>query len=393
MNDLKYYDGEKKKGIVYDFNLIRKEFKKLKTPKDVYNPLTIPLDSAKYFLLLSERGIGKTTQLLLLGLCMHKLYGTTITYIRQKELMLMPKYSGTLFDVIKKFGYIEILTDGEYNTLYYKSRRWYYAKTNENGEIAEICPDFICYMASLDQTEEMKSGLNLPIGDFILFDEFIGSYYYPDEFVKFEDLISTIIRKRYSPIIFLSANTIDPYSPYFREFEIEDDIHKMELGDNILVTTDRGTKIYVELIKDVKSKSKVKSFFNSLFFGFKNPKLTAITGDGNWALDSYPHPPKDFDRVHYGIFIEFHGKLCALDICENENVGYFVLCHRATRTYEDSVIFVDRQELTRCEVYDIKEFDIGKTIIDFYTRRKFYYTDNTLGNLVTNFFMSKNIRL
>ena len=41
---IEYHENDKKKGIKYDFSLIRKEFKKLKITKDVYNPLTIPLE-------------------------------------------------------------------------------------------------------------------------------------------------------------------------------------------------------------------------------------------------------------------------------------------------------------------------------------------------------------
>ena len=65
---IEYHENDKKKGIKYDFSLIRKEFKKLKIPKDVYNPLTIPLEWSKFNVLLSPRSKGKTTNILLLGL-------------------------------------------------------------------------------------------------------------------------------------------------------------------------------------------------------------------------------------------------------------------------------------------------------------------------------------
>ena len=73
-----YINNDKKLGLKYDFNLVKKEFKKLKIPKDVYNPSKLPLDAAKWYISMSPRGVGKTTNILLLGMVMNKLYGTEI---------------------------------------------------------------------------------------------------------------------------------------------------------------------------------------------------------------------------------------------------------------------------------------------------------------------------
>ena len=40
----------------------------------------------------------------------------------------------------------------------------------------------------------------------LIFDEFIEKYYYPSQFLDLCQLLSTIIRKRQSPLFFLSAN-------------------------------------------------------------------------------------------------------------------------------------------------------------------------------------------
>ena len=64
-----YIDGDRLNGLDYDFTAIKKEFKKLKIPADVYNPTHLPLQDCKWFITMSERARGKTTNLLLLGLC------------------------------------------------------------------------------------------------------------------------------------------------------------------------------------------------------------------------------------------------------------------------------------------------------------------------------------
>ena len=79
---MKYIDDNKELGILYDWKKIYRLYKKLGCPDNVYNPTTLPINQAKYFMLLSERKTGKTTNLLLLGMCANQEYGTVIHYIR-----------------------------------------------------------------------------------------------------------------------------------------------------------------------------------------------------------------------------------------------------------------------------------------------------------------------
>ena len=121
---VEYINNDKKLGIKYDYKLIRKEFKKLKIPKDVYDPSKLPLETAKWYISMSPRGVGKTTNLLLLGMEFNKNYGTEIQYIRFHESMIQNKNIKDLFEVIVQHGYIEKLTGGKYNNVIYKARRW-----------------------------------------------------------------------------------------------------------------------------------------------------------------------------------------------------------------------------------------------------------------------------
>ena len=115
-----YIDGKETNGLKYDFTLIRKEVKKLKIPQEFYNPIKCPFEKCKWFVNLSDRSTGKTTNWILLGMIMNKLYGTTIQYIRQTNDMITPRNSKNLFDTILSCGYVEKITEGEYNTIVYK---------------------------------------------------------------------------------------------------------------------------------------------------------------------------------------------------------------------------------------------------------------------------------
>ena len=74
-----------------NFNKINALYKKLKCPEDVFDPTKLPFDRDKYFFLCSERSVGKTTNVLLWGMCAREVHGTQIQYIRQLDQMLEPK--------------------------------------------------------------------------------------------------------------------------------------------------------------------------------------------------------------------------------------------------------------------------------------------------------------
>jgi hypothetical protein len=75
----------------WDWKLIRKEWNRLKMPKDVaYDIFHIPWQRTAYTMLISKRGVGKTTSVMLLGLILFKLYGVQIQYIRQTDDMTTP---------------------------------------------------------------------------------------------------------------------------------------------------------------------------------------------------------------------------------------------------------------------------------------------------------------
>lgn len=391
---INYISNKPELGLQYDWALIRKEYKRLGCPPDFYDPSTAPLASAKYFINLSDRSTGKTTNWLLIGLIMYWQYGTQIQYVRQSNENITPKYSRSLFNVILQNGYIDKITDGVYNSITYKSRRWYLCKIDDTGAIVDQDDTMCCFMCSIDKAIDLKSSYNAPYGDFIIFDEFIGDYYYPNEFVKFCDLVKTIIRERHSPIIIMLANTIDKHSQYFNELEIYDDVQIMQQGDHKTITTNRGTVIYVEIIGATKRKKAKRSVLNKLFFGFHAPELASITGD-DWAVSNYQHIPEplvdaDDDRDDYwyimrNIYIYHNSKYLRLDIVEHKKLGICVYVHWATKIYPDSIILTCEERYDPRYMYRLGPPKLAKLLERLYRSNRFYYATNDVGSFFTNY--------
>lgn len=372
-----------------DWQKIRKEYKKLKCPKDVWNPLTLPLGECGYYIVLSDRSRGKTTNALLLGMIMNKIDGSKIEYVRQRREQIMPKFILSLFSTITQYGYVEKITNGEYNTIRNKSRRGYYAHVNENGEMDKISTEPFIHFAGIDECMDLKSTYNSPDSNIIIFDEFISKIYYRDECVDFLDMVSTYFRMRTNGIIMMLANTIDKNSPYFDELSLRDTIDKIHMGENEIVTTSMGTRMYLEILGSVANNQKQR--VNKWFFGFKNPKLASITGAESWALPEFQHIPKNSktEIIRRGIFIFHAGKYVALDVVLNNKIGYCIYVHPATIIHEDSIIYTSGNIPDTRYKYrfgDMTYDKLSKLIWGkMYNRNLFFFSDNSTGALVESY--------
>lgn len=377
--------------INYDWHKIRREFKKLGVPEGLYNPADAPIERNKYFVICTERASGKTTNVMLLGLVCHKLYGTPIQYIRQTDDMLAPKNMRNLMHVIISEGYVEKLTNGRYNTLVYKARRWYYAKVDEE-ETKEVAQEACIVCLSLQADEIYKSSYNTN-GDFIIFDEFCARRHLPDEFILFCDLLSTIIRSRSNPVIWMLGNTIDRYEYYFDELEIAEHMRYLNIGDTMEVRTSKGTPIYINIFAT--GQKEKKSLINKLFFGFKNSKLNAITGE-DWLIVPYQHidsydEREVLDRSHFLIYEE---EILQLEVCMSERYGIHIIVHRSTNSDpEGGTIYTCDQINDVRYRYRFGHSKVDRMIWTLYDRNKFYYATNACASIMNKYInRAKNIK-
>lgn len=377
----------------WDWKEIRKEWKKLKMPKDVvYDPFHIPLqvknnpNKCGYYMLMSKRGVGKSTTFVLLGLILYKLYGIKIQYIRQTADMLKPKFAQELMSTILSCGYISKLTNGRWNYAYYYANKWCFANIDDNGKITEKTNNHFMYTLSIDQSYTYKSNYNVPecARGLNIFDEFIGKSYKPNEFVYYLDILSTIIRKTSGVLNIMLSNAVDEYSEYFEEFEVEEQVKKIKRGECAIVTSSGGTKIYVEKINH---HDKNAARLNKEYFGFKNPRLYAITGEGDWNVAvckhfDYEDTPELIDRKHY---IKMGLNLVRLELYRSEKYGLHVRVQKATRYYDDSIIYT-------MDMIEDKRFRKGRGCMrsdallwDLLARDKWHFATNSQKNFIDKY--------
>lgn len=387
--DAKYIDGDIQRGVLYDWKIISKEFKKLNIPKDVYNPLHIPFDKANINVILSERSTGKTTNLLLLGMLINRMYShrPRISYMVDTSAHAQPKKISRIFDTIISCGYVQKLTEGAYNSIYVYGGKCRFCNVDESGKMTEKEEKHFMDILVVADHENYKSVFTSN-SDFIIFDEFIKEWYPKDEFIELMDLISTIKRDRISTKLFLLSNLIQRNNPYFDELEVRTEINRMEIGDKKIVTTDRGTPIFLEIVgSEIKAQTPLRILSNKLYYGFKNPALTAITG-GGWAVNSYPHIPRDCGRitkVDNTIRVKMGEEILQIEVVVSDKIGFMGLVHKSSNVYPDSVIYTDKPPQAVNEIYGFGYTNYDKFVWGLYTKNRFYYATNQDGNTLNSF--------
>ena len=386
---IKFYDNKESHGIIIDWNEVRKLYKKLNTPKEFYNPCTLPLETCPYSDIMSERSIGKTTNLLLFGMCANKLYGTIIQYIRQSDDMTAPSVAKELFETILSYEngrYVRQLTDERYNSIYVRWRRAYYCLRDDDGKVIDQSEEPFLVMLSIDRNLTYKSSYNAPKGDFILYDEFIGKPPSELEFVNFMDLLKTIIRQRKTPRVILSANLVNQNHIYFREQEISKEVRKMKAGDSEIFTTERGTRIYVEIFGS--KPTQIKLDINKMFFGFKNPRMASITGSEElWAFDCYPHIVVDENDKYITrqLRLKIEDLMLQADIVETLERGIIANVHPCTTSYSDSIILTNGEIWAKNEFYGVGKGVLCELFWRLYRANKVYFDSNETGALLAEY--------
>lgn len=387
--EIKYLNGNVQDGIKVDWQKVFSYYKALKMPKGIYNPAKeLDPNSAEWFILISSRSTGKTTNLLIISIILFLMYGITTPYIRQRPDMTARQNIEKLFEVIRACGYIKDLTDGQYNNVYYFGHKMYLCHIDEKGERDGRSEAFM-YALDLTQNEVYKSSLNMPTGDFCIFDEFISSTYANNEFIILCDLLKTILRDRLTGKIFLLANTTNYYNEYLRELYIQDEVLKVAEDEPFIKLTKKKTRIFVHLISN---RNKQRAKVNTLYFGFDNPKLASITG-GSWAVDSYPHFFRDDERelVAKDFYITYAGKILQLDLYISPKLGKHVFVHDAIKINEKARRIYTIGEIDdRRQAYKFGDTKIDKILWRLYNANKWYYYNNDIGFTVDTYVNKAN---
>lgn len=382
VENITYVDNDPNHGIDFSWAAICKEYKKLVKTKDIYDPTKIPFEHIRYAILMSIRKSGKTNTLVTMALISSWMYGTMMAYVRQTEEMIEYRNIKSFFEVQHRNNYVSIMTGGEYTGIEIKGDYAAFVHYDEKMKVDKRSAPVMVFL-SISKQEEYKSSLNLPNCNLVIFDEFVSKRYSYNESVEFMQLLSTIIRDKKNVLIAMLANSISLYNQYFYELTIAKDVRNLQLGNSAIIKTRKGTSLYIELIDSLTPE---REQLNTLYFGFDNPKLKAITG-GDWAVADYPHILKQDRKVlTKGIYLKYTDQFLQMELVTSEELGLHILVHRCNNISSEALTIYTISDITTSrQQFAFGSGKLSKIIWSLYDAHKFYYADNELGDMMEQY--------
>lgn len=359
-----------------------------KSEPQYYTIAAIREKKCQYNMIIGERSNGKTYSVLQEMLENWWDKGEQGAYIRRWKEDYKGKRSTQLFagHCSADNQFISNLTGGEWDSVKYVSGKWFLAKNDGDLDRMITQNEPFCFAFALSDMEHDKSTA-YPMVTTIVFDEFLTrSYYLPDEFVIFMNVLSTIIRHRNNVTIYMLGNTVNKYAPYFKEMGLKH-VQEMEKGKiDIYTYGTSDLKVAVEYCKSPNKDGKK----SDVYFAFDNPSLSMITG-GAWEIDVYPHNPRKFrsNDIIFTFFISFNECLLQGEIVKLEDCHYMYF-HEKTTPIQD-----EDKDIIFSELYDprpnhFRNIRKGTSKLEsrlswYFINDKVFYQDNEIGEIVRNY--------
>ncbi len=363
--------------------------KKEKTLNDYYSADKILAEGSTYNVIIGQRSNGKTFDCVSRALEEFIKEDNPSVYIRRYDESITPANIFKLCGVHIKD--LEIMSDGEYNNFDYKKKTFYCTHVDQStGKVDKRSEPFL-YCVGLNSWEH-KKGQDRGFVKYVIFDEFLTrDTYLNDEYAKFMNLLSSVIRDRLGTIIFMLGNTVNKFCPYFQKFNID----MKDIKQGYIYNFKYGeTTLSLEYCREYGNTSKV----NKAYFDFPEKSLDMIK-KGYWEIDSYPHlysHKRDYSRQIDYLYIHFGNVVLRWELLidETNNVYSFISPSDFDRALESNKIFITNDSLTlldnrmcfgefpknKLTDYLLKTWKIGKM---------FFATDD-VGDVFENF-MKMNV--
>ena len=305
--------------------------------KSIYwNPSKLIGTGADFMLCIGQRGNGKTYGILKYFLQQYKKTKKRFCYLRRWDEDIKAYRMEQLFAPFRNL--IDELFGDEF-TIVYKNHKFYLV----NGNGTKV--DTLGYVLSISSSAHTKSISYTNVG-YILYDEFIrmtGEQELRDEMSRFDNTLSTIIRgDNVNVKVFMLANTVSKYSPFFLRFAI--DINKIEQGTitvkDIPLETGDILKVALEYCEFNEEASKKISKYST----------NAMIKSGKWEIpetDEIPTVPNSIikEQLLFTIYSEE----------VNVTVGCFLRREKwAELVKNDQLLFVPK--------YHVREFLVLRTV-------------------------------
>lgn len=354
-----------------------------------------PIDAtnAVYRMIIGQRSNGKTY-----SVCKHMVEnyfskGYRSAYIRRWDEDIQPKHLASLF--APHYDLIKELSGGEYNSVAYRAKEFHLVHLDDEGKVDKKDPEAFCITASINTAEHTK-GQDRGEIHLILFDEFMTRQgYLQNEFILYCNLLSSLIRNREDTVIYMCANTVNRYCPYFKEMGLKD-VDTMPQGQVYIYTYGNADlTVAVEYCDPVKATEKVAS----KYFAFDNPQLEMITA-GAWELMAYPRAPyKIFPNdIKYRFYISFGESMLCGEIINPADKAHktdlFIFIHPQTKDIDiDNLTPVYGQGFSAsiCHVKYLTDCptELHKLIRDLILKRAVCFSDNETGEIFRNWIIEE----
>lgn len=351
---------------------------------------------AQYNIIIGERSNGKTFACIKYALEKFCKTGKQVAILRRWQTDLKGARASSLFSALESpVNYVEKLTGGEYTHIHYYGSRWYLAVQDEKTKAWKYDKARpFAFKFTLSEMEHDKS-TSYPDVTTIIFDEFLTrTMYLPDEFILFQNCLSTIIRQRKDVTIFMLGNTVNKYCPYFAEMGLKN-VTKMKQGTiDVYNYGDSGLKVALEFCSSIGTSKE-----SNVYFAFNNPHLQMIK-TGEWELDLYPHLPVKYknNEILFTYFIVFNDEILQAEIVQHEQ-SCFTYIHRKTtpiQNHDLDIIYsleASHKPNYYVDITNPRDKLSGK-ITKFFQSFKVFYQDNEVGEIVRNYaFECQNVNM
>lgn len=361
---------------------------------------------ARYYFILSMRSSGKTYSVLRNAIRDQWHGKGMFAYVRRHDEYIKPRNIQELFSPQN----ILELTDGEWNKISYWRGFFYYERwepDEETGIMQRVLKNpEPCGIALAVNTWEGNKGQDIGAahGGFkhIIFDEAItGQNYLTDEFQKFKNVISSLVRTRteQDTKIWFLANPLSKWCPYFPELGITKQMiqepgHRYEIK---YPDTDMTTIFeYIGPLTDNKSNSKV---FET-FFAFPNSKgkSKSIT-EGFWELDDAVHLPSQVyknSELVKEVFMYFgetwiRGQIMRYYSDMQRRNMYYLNWTPSREPKKQEYYFILNSVPDPYAIVGTRTgHPLAQLLNDCINRGQVYYSDNTIADMVHGFMKEAN---
>lgn len=359
---------------------------------------------ARYYFILGGRSRGKTFSVLDVATEDNTNELGMFAYIRRYDEEIKERNIKELFS--PQSENIINYTNGEYNRVTYFRGYFFFEFWGDDPETKKYCrlkknPNPCGVALALNTWERTKGqDIGAAYGGFkhIILDEAItGLSYLSDEFQKFKNIISSLVRHRteQDTKIWLLANPLSKWCPYFSELGITKDMIKESDEDKcyeIIYPNDNIKMSTIFIYLGVKpSQDNTQDKVYETFFAFPNSKAKSksITG-GYWELEDSEHLPSQVyknSRVVKDVFLTFGDEWIRGQICRYEENGtYYIVWSPSRAPKKGEYYFILHPVPDKFAIVGTRTgHPIANLINDITQTGQVYYSDNTVADLYHGF--------